>query len=82
MSYEKIHACPKDCILYWKENANLEACPNCNHSRWESNESKGQQSTNASSKKDKKKKKKKKETCKDPTVVPLKAKIAMTIYVS
>ena len=24
---------PKDCILYWKENANLEACPNCNRSR-------------------------------------------------
>ena len=54
-SYEKIHACPKDCILYWKENVNLEACPNCNHSRWESNESKGQQSTNTSSKKRKKK---------------------------
>ncbi|KAK9988702.1 hypothetical protein SO802_028941 [Lithocarpus litseifolius] len=55
LSYEKIRACPKDCILYWKENANLEACPNCNRSRWESNESKGQQSTNASSKKRKKK---------------------------
>ena len=47
LSYEKIHACPKDCILYWKENANLEGCPNCNRSRWESNESKHQQSTNA-----------------------------------
>ena len=23
LSYEKIHACPKDCALYWKENANL-----------------------------------------------------------
>ena len=33
LSYEKIHACPKDCILYWKENANLETCLNCNHSR-------------------------------------------------
>ena len=55
LSYEKIHACPKDCILYWKENANLEACLNCNHLRCESNESKGQQSTNASSKKRKKK---------------------------
>ena len=51
LSYKKIHACPKNCILYWKENANFEACPNCNRSRWESNESKGQQSTNASSKK-------------------------------
>ena len=55
LSYEKIHVCPKDCVLYWKENVNLEACPNCNLLRWESNESKGQQSTNASSKKGKKK---------------------------
>ena len=38
---KKIHTCPKDCVLYWKENANLETCPNCNHSKWESNESKG-----------------------------------------
>ena len=77
LSYKKIHARPKNCILYWKENANFEACPNCNRSRWESNESKGQQSTNAPSKK----KKKEEETCKDLTVVPLKAKIATTIYV-
>ena len=55
LSYEKIHSCPKDCILYWKENENLKACSNCNCSRWESNESKGQQSTNASSKKKKEK---------------------------
>ena len=41
LSYEKIHVCPKDCILYWKENANLEACPNYNRLRWESNEFKG-----------------------------------------
>ena len=76
LSYEKIHACPKDCVLYWKENANLEACPNCNLSRWESNEYKGQQSTYASSKKGKK------ESCKDSTVVPFKGKIEMTIYIS
>ena len=76
LSYKKINTCPKNCILYWKENANLEVYLNCNHSRWESNESKGQQSTNASSKKEKEK------TCKDLTMVPLKAKIATTIYVS
>ena len=79
LSYEKTHTCPKNCILYWKGNDNSEACLNCNRSRWESNKSKSQQNTNASPKK---KKKKKKETCKDPTIVPLKAKIAMTIYVS
>ena len=33
LSYEKIHTCPKDCILYWKENVNLETCLNCNRSR-------------------------------------------------
>ena len=55
LNYEKIHACPKNFILYLKENANLEACLNCNHSKWESNESKGQQSTNVSSMKKKKK---------------------------
>ena len=55
ISYEKIHACPNDCILYWKENANLQACPNCNLSRRESNESKSQKSTNSFPKKRKKK---------------------------
>ena len=54
LSYEKIHACPKDCVLYWKENANLEACPNYGVLRWENNESKGQQSTYAFPKKGKK----------------------------
>ena len=54
LSYEKIHACLKDCVLYWKENANLEACPNYGVSRWKNNESKGQQSTYASPKKGKK----------------------------
>ncbi|XP_074267043.1 uncharacterized protein LOC141590345 [Silene latifolia] len=27
--YEKIHACPKDCILYRKEYKNLHECPKC-----------------------------------------------------
>ncbi|XP_074276390.1 uncharacterized protein LOC141600103 isoform X1 [Silene latifolia] len=29
MKYEKIHACPNDCILYRKEYANLTNCPVC-----------------------------------------------------
>ena len=46
MEYTKIHACPNDCILYRKENANLESCPRCNESRWKpgkkpSNKNKG-----------------------------------------
>ncbi|XP_019178174.1 PREDICTED: uncharacterized protein LOC109173401 [Ipomoea nil] len=34
MDYEKIHVCPNDCILYWKENANCTNCPTCGTSRW------------------------------------------------
>ncbi|XP_042942614.1 uncharacterized protein LOC122276775 [Carya illinoinensis] len=32
--YDKIHACPNDCILFWKENAALNECPVCKASRW------------------------------------------------
>lgn len=34
MKYEKIHACPNDCILYRKEFEDLDECPVCNESRW------------------------------------------------
>ncbi|XP_035540273.1 uncharacterized protein LOC108993977 [Juglans regia] len=33
-SYSKIHACPNDYILYWKQNSELNECPKCNTSRW------------------------------------------------
>ncbi|XP_042961531.1 uncharacterized protein LOC122296147 [Carya illinoinensis] len=33
-SYEKIHVCPNDCVLFWKENASYNACPKCSASRW------------------------------------------------
>ncbi|XP_042950146.1 uncharacterized protein LOC122282038 [Carya illinoinensis] len=32
--YHKIHACPNDCILFWKENADKNECPVCKASRW------------------------------------------------
>ncbi|XP_018853154.2 uncharacterized protein LOC109015127 [Juglans regia] len=32
--YNKIHACPNDCILYWKEYSELNSCPICKASRW------------------------------------------------
>ncbi|XP_042974597.1 uncharacterized protein LOC122306228 [Carya illinoinensis] len=35
--YHKIHACPNDCILFWKENADKNECPVCKASRWMSN---------------------------------------------
>ena len=34
LKYEKIHACPNDCILFRKEHANESQCPVCGSSRW------------------------------------------------
>ena len=38
LGYEKIHACPNDCVLFWKENVNLEVCPYFATSKWKTNE--------------------------------------------
>ena len=54
LGYEKIHACPNDCMLFWKQNVNLEACPCCKASRWKTNEA-SVASKHASSSKGKKK---------------------------
>jgi len=32
--YNKIHACPNSCILYWKELSEAISCPVCGVSRW------------------------------------------------
>ena len=32
--YEKIHACPNDCMLFWAENEKLDKCTKCGTSRW------------------------------------------------
>ncbi|XP_019184421.1 PREDICTED: uncharacterized protein LOC109179380 [Ipomoea nil] len=34
MDIERIHACPNDCILYWKEYKDLHVCPKCSSSRY------------------------------------------------
>ena len=34
MTYKKIHACPNDCVLYWKEYEDFTDCPTCGVSRW------------------------------------------------
>lgn len=34
MDYEKIHACPNDCILYRGKQAEAVVCPTCGASRW------------------------------------------------
>nr|XP_023905102.1 uncharacterized protein LOC112016865 [Quercus suber] len=54
LGYEKIHACPNDCMLFWKENVNLDVCPCCKESRWKTNEA-FITGNNASSSKGKKK---------------------------
>ncbi|XP_060963548.1 uncharacterized protein LOC133033034 [Cannabis sativa] len=35
MQYEKIHACPNDCILYRKGLVDAVLCPTCGESRWQ-----------------------------------------------
>ncbi|XP_061355874.1 uncharacterized protein LOC133300365 [Gastrolobium bilobum] len=35
LDYQKIHACPKNCMLYWGEdNVDRQVCKVCNTSRW------------------------------------------------
>ncbi|KAL8121024.1 hypothetical protein AgCh_017982 [Apium graveolens] len=41
LNYQKIHACPNDCMLYWGENKDASACKTCGVSRWEIVEKKG-----------------------------------------
>ena len=41
MEYEKIHACPNDCIFYQKEFMDASKWPMCETSRWKKN-SKGE----------------------------------------
>ncbi|XP_004499726.1 uncharacterized protein [Cicer arietinum] len=46
LSYEKIHACPNNCMLYWGslEDEKRDKCKKCNMSRWKSNENDGGES--------------------------------------
>ena len=39
LDYEKIHACPNDCILYRKEYEDIVECPFCSTSRWQKKKS-------------------------------------------
>jgi len=34
LRYDKIDACPNDCILYRKEYEKMDSCPICGTSRW------------------------------------------------
>ncbi|KAL0546349.1 hypothetical protein IC582_016257 [Cucumis melo] len=37
LGYETIHACKYDCVLYWKEFADLQHCPTCGEARYKVN---------------------------------------------
>ncbi|KAA0054541.1 hypothetical protein E6C27_scaffold24G003250 [Cucumis melo var. makuwa] len=41
LGYETIHACKYDCVLYWKEFANLQHCPTCGETRYKVNHNRG-----------------------------------------
>ncbi|XP_059658587.1 uncharacterized protein LOC132304903 [Cornus florida] len=51
LKYNKIYACPSNCMLYWKEHSNDEMCHNCGKSSWKVFDSKteGNASTSSSS---------------------------------
>ncbi|XP_019228511.1 PREDICTED: uncharacterized protein LOC109209654 [Nicotiana attenuata] len=34
LHYEKIDACPNDCMLFWNDNVNADTCSVCGSSRW------------------------------------------------
>lgn len=34
LDYRRIDACPNDCILYYKDNKDLDECPKCKAPRW------------------------------------------------
>ena len=55
LDYEKIHACPRDCMLFRGERANQESCHVCGASRWVTNENEKKDSATESKKKKKKK---------------------------
>ncbi|XP_057444525.1 uncharacterized protein LOC130736753 [Lotus japonicus] len=42
LGYEKIHACPRNCMLYWGADENLEQCKVCQRSRWREPETNGE----------------------------------------
>ncbi|KAL0558956.1 hypothetical protein IC582_003545 [Cucumis melo] len=41
LGYETIHACKYDCVLYWKEFADLQHCPTCGEARYKVNDNRG-----------------------------------------
>ncbi|KAG6514084.1 hypothetical protein ZIOFF_024423 [Zingiber officinale] len=46
--YEKIHACPNDCMIYWGESENEQVCKVCNLPRWKNLQKSSRRSYKAS----------------------------------
>ena len=55
LSYEKIHACPNNCMLFWKEKVNEQVCSICGASRWQTEENDFDDNASVSMRKKKKK---------------------------
>jgi hypothetical protein len=54
--YEKLSACHKGCMLFWRENEKLDKCTSCNEFRWKDEVTNEDGSTNSSKKRKRKKK--------------------------
>ncbi|GJX08844.1 hypothetical protein Tco_0196776 [Tanacetum coccineum] len=50
LGYEKIHACPNDCMLYWDDRAGQQSCHICKASRYKSDEVGGSSKSRKSNK--------------------------------
>ena len=46
LDYQKIHACPNNCMLFWAQNSDKDMCDNCGASRWVVQEKKGSPAVN------------------------------------
>ncbi|CAA7023647.1 unnamed protein product [Microthlaspi erraticum] len=70
LTYETIHACPNDCMLYWGEDSAKEKCKVCESSRWKTSEVVDDEESGK-----KKKKRKKKQAVKILRYFPLKPRL-------
>jgi hypothetical protein len=51
LGYEKISACRKGCMLFWRKNEKLNKCTSCNESRWKDDVTNEDGSTKSTKKK-------------------------------
>ena len=49
LDYQKIHACPNDCMLFWDEHEQATSCHVCGASRWKLDEKCGDMDNHSSS---------------------------------